>query len=104
MQNKITITNNSSGSAFSAYLDVGTDESISNSLGTVLPFGKREFTIDGNTLYVGQPVGKNEPVKLNVSLDGSPSGCTATYINGSVHNVYKIEITSQPASCSLKMD
>jgi hypothetical protein len=104
VQNKITITNNSSGSPFSAYLDVGTDESISNSLGTVVPFGKREFTIDGNTLYVGRPAGKNEPVKLSVSLDGSPSGCTATYINGSVHNVYKIEITSQPASCSFKMD
>ena len=104
VQNKITITNTSSGSPFSAYLDVGTDESISNSLGTVRPGGKREFTIDGNTLYVGQPVGINEPVKLNVSLDGSPSGCTATDINGSVHNVYKIEITSQPASCSLKVE
>ena len=104
VQNKITITNNSSGSPFSAYLDVGTDESISNSLGTVVPFGKREFTIDGNTLYVGRPVGKDEPVKLIVSLDGSPSGCTATDINGSVYNVYKIEITSQPASCSFKMD
>ena len=104
VQNKITINNTSTSTSPSAYLDVGTDESISNSLGTVLPGKSQEFTIDGNIIYVGQPAEKSQPVKLSVSLDGSPSGCTATYINGSVHNVYKIEITSQPASCSLKMD
>lgn len=104
VQNKITINNTSTSTSPSAYLAVGTDEFISNSLGTVLPGKSQEFTIDGNIIYVGQPAVKPQPVKLSVSLDGSPSGCTATYINGSVHNVYKIEITSQPASCSLKMD
>lgn len=102
VQYKITINNISTSTSPSAYLDVGTDESISNSLGTVLPGKSQEFTIDGNIIYVGQPAEKHQPVKFNVSL-GSPSGCNAIYINGNVYNVYKIEITDQPASCSLEM-
>ena len=105
IQNKITITNSDS-----SYDDpytvvyVGTEESISNPLAKLTKGQSQEFTIDGNIVYAGLPGLSNGPIKHMVSIDGSPSGCTATEVSGEYINVYKIEITDQPAACTFKLD
>ena len=96
VQNKITITN-SMAQDFSPLLYIWSDESLSNQLATIEKGKSQEFTLDGNTIYAGFTA------KYGISLDGTASGCTVNWKkNGDFYCVCEIEITSSPASCSLK--
>ena len=95
---KITITN-SMAQDFSPLLYTWSDESLSNQLATIKKGKSQEFTLDGNTIYAGFTA------KYGTSLDGTASGCVLTKLTGASiadYDVYKIEITNSPASCSLK--
>lgn len=93
---KITITN-SMAQDFSPLLYTWSDESLSNQLATIEKGKSQEFTLDGNTIYAGFSS------KYGISLDGTASGCTINWKkNGDFYCVCEIEITSSPASCSLK--
>lgn len=93
---KITITN-SMAQDFSPLLYIWSDESLSNQLATIEKGKSQEFTLDGNTIYAGFSS------KYGISLDGTASGCTINWKkNGDFYCVCEIEITSSPASCSLK--
>lgn len=93
---KITITN-SMAQDFSPLLYIWSDESLSNQLATIEKGKSQEFTLDGNTIYAGFSA------KYGISLDGTASGCTVNWKeNGDFYCVCEIEITSSPASCSLK--
>ena len=98
VQNKITITN-SMAQDFSPLLYTWSDESLSNQLATIEKGKSQEFTLDGNTIYAGFTA------KYGTYLDGTASGCVLTKLTGASiadYDVYKIEITNSPASCSLK--
>ena len=98
VQYKITITN-SMNSDFSPLLYTWSDESLSNQLAIIEKGKSQEFTLDGNTIYAGFTA------KYGTSLDGTASGCVLTKLTGASiadYDVYKIEITNSPASCSLK--
>ena len=98
VQNKITITN-SMAQDFSPLLYTWSDESLSNQLATIEKGKSQEFTLDGNTIYAGFTT------KYGTYLDGTASGCVLTKLTGASiadYDVYKIEITNSPASCSLK--
>lgn len=93
---KITITN-SMAQDFSPLLYIWSDESLSNQLATIEKGKSQEFTLDGNTIYAGFSA------KYGISLDGTASGCTVNWEkSGDFYCVCEIEITSSPASCSLK--
>lgn len=93
---KITI-NNSMAQDFSPLLYIWSDESLSNQLATIEKGKSQEFTLDGNKIYAGFSA------KYGISLDGTASGCTVNWKeNGDFYCVCEIEITSSPASCSLK--
>ena len=97
-RNKITITN-SRAQDFSPLLYTWSDESLSNQLATIEKGKSQEFTLDGNTIYAGFTA------KYGTYLDGTASGCVLTKLTGASiadYDVYKIEITNSPASCSLK--
>ena len=97
-RNKITITN-SMAQDFSPLLYTWSDESLSNQLATIEKGKSQEFTLDGNTIYAGFTA------KYGTYLDGTASGCVLTKLTGASiadYDVYKIEITNSPASCSLK--
>ena len=82
---------------FSPLLYIWSDESLSNQLATIEKGKSQEFTLDGNTIYAGFTA------KYGISLDGTASGCTVNWKkNGDFYCVCEIEITSSPASCSLK--
>lgn len=101
VQNKITITNTTSTDAtYSSELVVGPNEDLyNNKLATLTPGQSQEFTIDGNLIYVGSASSPRYPT----SIDGNPSGCTVNWEKrGDFYYVYEIEITSSPASCSIR--
>ena len=82
---------------FSPLLYIWSDESLSNQLATIEKGKSQEFTLDGNTIYAGFSA------KYGISLDGTASGCTVNWEkSGDFYCVCEIEITSSPASCSLK--
>lgn len=101
VQNKITITNTTSTDAtYSSELVVGPNEDLyNNKLATLTPGQSQEFTIDGNLIYVGSASSS----RYSTSIDGNPSGCTVNWEKrGDFYYVYEIEITSSPASCSIR--
>lgn len=99
VQNKITITNTTK-TDLGLDLYVFSDERCTNIIGTIAAWGEsQEFTVDGNLIYAGFTA------KYGTSLDGTASGCVLTKLTGASiadYDVYKIEITNSPASCSLK--
>lgn len=97
---KITITNKIDSDT-SIY--VGVEESISNPLATIAPGQSQEVTLDGNIIYAGYPEPVSELRKYILVINGSPLGCAVNEVSGDFRNVYKIEITNSPASCSFSI-
>lgn len=93
VQNQITITN----SGTRGVVTVLADESLGTVLAEIEVGQSQDFFLDGTLIYAGCSS------KYGTVIDGEPQGCTLTSMRtGDFYDPYKIEITSSPASCSLK--